>query len=75
MRFLKAYQNLGQFQGQVEFYTMAGSDHRDEALMRLRADVRGAWYSIDEDVKTERIPYARNRGLVSQPGTAVHAAD
>src|ERR1035441_8004807 len=36
--FLKAYQNLGQFQGQSKFYTWLVRIAVNEALMRLRQD-------------------------------------
>src|SRR6266508_3061561 len=51
--FLKAYQNLGQFQGQSKFYTWLVRIAVNEALMRLRRRRPDRMVSIDEDVKTE----------------------
>jgi len=51
--FLKAYQNLGQFQGQSKFYTWLVRIAVNEALMRLRRRSPERMVSIDEDVKTE----------------------
>ena len=51
--FLKAFQNLGQFQGQSKFYTWLVRIAVNEALMRLRRRKPGREVSIDEDVKTE----------------------
>ena len=51
--FLKAYQNLGQFQGQSKFYTWLVRIAVNEALMRLRRRRPERTVSIDEDVKTE----------------------
>jgi RNA polymerase sigma-70 factor (ECF subfamily) len=51
--FLKAYQNLGQFQGQSKFYTWLVRIAVNEALMRLRRRRPERMVSIDEDVKTE----------------------
>lgn len=51
--FLKAYQNLGQFQGQSKFYTWLVRIAVNEALMRLRRRRPERMISIDEDVKTE----------------------
>ncbi|HUO59675.1 MAG TPA: RNA polymerase sigma factor [Candidatus Acidoferrales bacterium] len=51
--FLKAYQNLGQFQGQSKFYTWLVRITVNEALMRLRRRRPERMVSIDEDVKTE----------------------
>jgi RNA polymerase sigma-70 factor (ECF subfamily) len=51
--FLKAYQNLGQFQGQSKFYTWLVRIAVNEALMRLRRRRPERIVSIDEDVKTE----------------------
>ena len=52
--FLKAYQNLGQFQGQSKFYTWLVRIAVNEALMRLRRRRPERMVSIDEDVKTEQ---------------------
>jgi len=51
--FLKAYQNLGQFQGQSKFYTWLVRIAVNEALMRLRRRRPERMVSIDEDVRTE----------------------
>jgi len=51
--FLKAYQNLGQFQGQSKFYTWLVRIAVNEALMRLRRRRPERTVSIDEDVKTD----------------------
>ena len=51
--FLKAFQNLGQFQGQSKFYTWLVLIAVNEALMRLRRRRPERMVSIDEDVKTE----------------------
>lgn len=51
--FLKAYQNLGQFQGQSKFYTWLVRIAVNEALMRLRRRRPERMVSIDEDIKTE----------------------
>ncbi len=51
--FLKAYQNLGQFQGQSKFYTWLVRIAVNEALMRLRRRRPDRMVSIDEDVQTE----------------------
>src|SRR6202171_6444318 len=51
--FLKAYQNLGQFQGQSKFYTWLVRIAVNEALMRLRRRRPERMFSIDEDEKTE----------------------
>ncbi len=51
--FLKAYQNLGQFQGQSKFYTWLVRIAVNEALMRLRRRRPERMVFIDEDVKTE----------------------
>jgi RNA polymerase sigma-70 factor (ECF subfamily) len=51
--FLKAYQNLGQFQGQSKFYTWLVRIAVNEALMRLRRRRPERMISIDEDVRTE----------------------
>ncbi len=51
--FLKAYENLGQFQGQSKFYTWLVRIAVNEALMRLRRRRPERMVSLDEDVKTE----------------------
>jgi RNA polymerase sigma-70 factor (ECF subfamily) len=51
--FLKAYQNLGQFQGQSKFYTWLVRIAVNEALMKLRKRRPERFVSLDEDVKTE----------------------
>ena len=51
--FLKAYQNLGQFQGQSKFYTWLVRIAVNEALMRLRRRRPERTVSIDEDIQTE----------------------
>jgi RNA polymerase sigma-70 factor (ECF subfamily) len=51
--FLKAYQNLTQFQGQSKFYTWLVRIAVNEALMRLRRRRPERMVSLDEDVKTE----------------------
>src|SRR6478609_1850652 len=51
--FLKAYENLGQFQGQSKFYTWLVRIAVNEALMRLRRRRPERMVSIDEDVQTE----------------------
>src|SRR5262244_3403347 len=51
--FLKAYQNLEQFQGQSKFYTWLVRIAVNEALMKLRRIKPGRMVSLDEDVKTE----------------------
>jgi RNA polymerase sigma-70 factor (ECF subfamily) len=51
--FLKAFQNLGQFQGQSKFYTWLVRIAVNEALMRLRRRRPERMVSLDEDVKTE----------------------
>ena len=51
--FLKAYQNLGQFQGQSKFYTWLVRIAVNEALMRLRRRRPERMVSLDEDVNTE----------------------
>jgi RNA polymerase sigma-70 factor, ECF subfamily len=52
--FLKAYQNLGSFQGQSKFYTWLVRIAVNEALMRLRRRRTGAGrtVSLDEEVDT-----------------------
>jgi RNA polymerase sigma-70 factor (ECF subfamily) len=51
--FLKAYRNLGQFQGQSKFYTWLVRIAVNEALMRLRKRRTDRTVSLDEDVETE----------------------
>jgi RNA polymerase sigma-70 factor (ECF subfamily) len=51
--FLKAYSNLGQFQGQSKFYTWLVRIVVNEALMKLRRRRPERMVSLDEDVKTE----------------------
>jgi len=51
--FLKAFQNLGQFQGQSKFYTWLVRIAVNEALMRLRRRRPERTVSLDEDIKTE----------------------
>jgi len=51
--FLKAYNNLGQFQGQSKFYTWLVRIAVNEALMKLRRRRPERTVSLDEEVKTE----------------------
>src|SRR5574342_612868 len=51
--FLKAYGNLGQFQGQSKFYTWLVRIAVNEALMKLRRRRPERMVSLDEEVKTE----------------------
>ena len=51
--FLKAYQNLGQFQGNSKFYTWLVRIAVNEALMKLRRRRTDRTVSMDEDVETE----------------------
>ncbi len=51
--FLKAYNNLAQFQGQSKFYTWLVRIAVNEALMKLRRRRPERTVSLDEDVKTE----------------------
>src|SRR6516164_1919351 len=51
--FLKAYQNLEQFQGNSKFYTWLVRIAVNEALMRLRRRRNDRTVSLDEDVETE----------------------
>src|SRR6266403_4444605 len=51
--FLKAYTNLGQFQGQSKFYTWLVRIAVNEALMKLRRRRPERMVSLDEEVKTE----------------------
>ncbi len=50
--FLKAYSNLGQFQGQSKFYTWLVRIAVNEALMKLRRRRPERMVSLDEEVKT-----------------------
>src|SRR5579884_2581827 len=51
--FLKAYNNLAQFQGQSKFYTWLVRIAVNEALMKLRRRKPERTVSLDEDIKTE----------------------
>jgi RNA polymerase sigma-70 factor (ECF subfamily) len=51
--FLKAYQNLEQFQGNSMFYTWLVRIAVNEALMKLRKRRTDRTVSLDEDVETE----------------------
>src|SRR2546423_2484297 len=51
--FLKAYQNLEQFQGNSKFYTWLVRIAVNEALMKLRRRRSDKTVSLDEDVVTE----------------------
>src|SRR5256714_5976269 len=51
--FLKAYQNLGQFQGQSKFYTWLVRIAVNEALMKLRRRRPERMVSLDEEIKTD----------------------
>ena len=51
--FLKAYENLGQFQGQSKFYTWLVRIAVNEALMKLRRRRPERTVSLDQDVETE----------------------
>src|SRR5436309_6698190 len=51
--FLKAYQNLEQFQGNSKFYTRLVRIAVNEALMKLRKRRSDKTVSIDEDVETD----------------------
>jgi RNA polymerase sigma-70 factor, ECF subfamily len=51
--FLKAYQNLGNFQENSKFYTWLVRIAVNEALMKLRRRRPERMVSLDEDVKTE----------------------
>jgi RNA polymerase sigma-70 factor, ECF subfamily len=50
--FLKAFQNLAQFQGQSKFYTWLVRIAVNEALMRLRRRRPERMVSLDEDINT-----------------------
>lgn len=51
--FLKAFENLKQFQGQSKFYTWLVRIAVNEALMKLRRRRPERMVSLDEEVKTE----------------------
>ena len=51
--FLKAYGNLGQFQGQSKFYTWLVRIAVNEALMKLRRRRPERMVSLDQEVQTE----------------------
>jgi RNA polymerase sigma-70 factor, ECF subfamily len=51
--FLKAYENLEQFQGNSKFYTWLVRIAVNESLMKLRKRRTGRTVSIDEDIQTE----------------------
>ncbi len=51
--FLKAYENLEQFQGQSKFYTWLVRIAVNEALMKLRRRRPERMVSLDEEVPTE----------------------
>src|SRR5215831_12730558 len=51
--FIKAYQNLEQFQGNSKFYTWLVRIAVNEALMKLRRRKTSKTVSIDEDVETD----------------------
>jgi len=51
--FLKAYENLDQFQGNSKFYTWLVRIAVNESLMKLRKRRTGKTVSIDEDIQTE----------------------
>jgi RNA polymerase sigma-70 factor (ECF subfamily) len=51
--FLKAYTNLGSFQGNSKFYTWLVRIAVNEALMKLRRRKTSKTVSMDEDVETE----------------------
>lgn len=51
--FLKAYQNLDQFQGNSKFYTWLVRIAVNEALMKLRKRRTSKTVSLDDDVETE----------------------
>ncbi len=51
--FLKAFENLQQFQGQSKFYTWLVRIAVNEALMKLRRRRPERMVSLDEEVKTE----------------------
>jgi len=51
--FLKAYENLEQFQGNSKFYTWLVRIAVDESLIKLRRRRTDRTVSLDEDIKTE----------------------
>ena len=51
--FLKAYENLDQFQGNSKFYTWLVRIAVNEALMKLRRRRSDRTVSLDEDIETE----------------------
>jgi RNA polymerase sigma-70 factor, ECF subfamily len=51
--FLKAYSNLGQFQGDSRFYTWLVRIAVNEALMKLRKRRGASWVSLDEPAETD----------------------
>jgi RNA polymerase sigma-70 factor (ECF subfamily) len=51
--FLKAYENLNQFQGNSKFYTWLVRIAVNEALMKLRRRRPERMVSLDEEIKTE----------------------
>src|SRR5689334_15255483 len=51
--FLKAYENLDQFQGNSKFYTWLVRIAVNEALMKLRRRRPERMVSLDEEVKTD----------------------
>jgi RNA polymerase sigma-70 factor, ECF subfamily len=51
--FLKAYENLEQFQGQSKFYTWLVRIAVNEALMKLRRRRPERFVSLDEEIKTD----------------------
>ena len=58
--FLKAYTNLGQFQGNSKFYTWLVRIAVNESLMRLRKRRRDNTVSLDEDVETDESSMPRD---------------
>ena len=51
--FLKAYSNLGRFQGDSRFYTWLVRIAVNEALMKLRKRRGASWVSLDEPAETD----------------------
>jgi len=51
--FLKAYSNLGRFQGDSRFYTWLVRIAVNEALMKLRKRRGASWVSLDEPLETD----------------------
>src|SRR5437868_11722090 len=68
--FIKAYQNLGQFQGNSKFYTWLVRIAVNEALMKLRRRKTSKTVSMDEDVETEDGSVPREIADWSQIGRA-----